>query len=104
MRFSVGGWELKSDMTPRPEKGLMMNMCSVAGLASASAQGNCGHMYQRVMEAYQTQSPHYGGMLNHYNARCLSGSSMQPAWGGEPRYRHEHDRRGYDYDREHRGW
>ena len=59
---------------------------------------------QRVMEAYQTQSPRYGDMLNHYNARCLSGSSMQPAWGGEPRYRHEHDRRGYHYDREHRGW
>ena len=77
---------------------------SVAGLASASAQENCGHMYQRVMEAYQTQSPHYGGMLNHYNARCLSGSSMQPAWGGETRYRYEHDRRGYDNDRWHRGW
>ena len=56
---------------------------SVAGLASASAQENCGHMYQRVMEADQTQSPHYGGVLNHYNARCLSGSSMQPVWSGE---------------------
>ena len=77
---------------------------SVAGLASASAQGNCGHMYQRVMEAYQTQSPHYGDMLNNYNARCLSGSSMQPAWGGETHYRHEHDRRGYDHDRWQRGW
>jgi hypothetical protein len=74
-----------------------------AGLTSASAQQHCGQMYQRVMEAYQTQSPHYGGMLNHYNARCLSGSSMQPAWNGETRYRYE-DRGGYDYDRGRRGW
>jgi hypothetical protein len=77
---------------------------SVAGLTSASAQENCGRMYQRVMQAYQTQSPYYGGMLNRYNARCLSGSSMQPAWRGETRYRYQHDRRGYDYDRWHRGW
>jgi hypothetical protein len=79
-------------------------LCVVAGLAPASAQENCGYMYQRVMEAYQIQSPHYGGMLNHYNARCLSGSSMQPAWNGENPYRYEHDRRGYDYDPWHRGW
>ena len=86
---------------------------SVAGFASASAQESCGHMYQRVMGAYQAQSPHYGDMLNRYNAHCLSGSSMQPAWagssmqpawGGETRYRHQHERRGYDYDRWHRGW
>jgi hypothetical protein len=77
---------------------------SVAGLASASAQGNCGHMYQRVMQAYQAQSPHYGGMLNRYNAQCLSGSSMQPTWNGETRYRYERGRRGYDNDRWHRGW
>jgi hypothetical protein len=77
---------------------------AVAGLASASAQENCGYRYQRVMEAYQMQSPRYAEMLNHYNARCLSGSSMQPAWNGDNRYRYEHDRRGYDYDRWHRGW
>jgi hypothetical protein len=79
---------------------------SVGGLASASAQENCGRMYQRVMEAYQAQSPHYAGMLNRYNARCLSGSSMQPTGNGEPRYRYEQDRRGNDndYDRWHRGW
>ena len=42
-----------------------------AGSVSVSAQENCGFMYQRVMEAYQVQSPHYGQMLNHYNARSL---------------------------------
>ena len=64
-----------------------------AGSASVSAQENCGHMYQRVMEAYQTQAPYYAQMLNHYNARCLSGSS-QPGWEGHHRYRHDEDRRG----------
>jgi hypothetical protein len=81
---------------------------TVGGLASASAQQNCGHMYQRVMEAYHMQSPHYGSMLNRYNARCLSGSSMQPTWNGETRNRYDNrydnDRRGNDYDRWHRGW
>ena len=76
---------------------------SVAGLSPALAQEACGHMYQRVMEAYQTQSPHYGGMLNRYNARCLSGSSMQPTWNGEPSYRNDYNHRGYDQDRWHRG-
>ena len=49
-----------------------------AGAISVSAQENCGFMYQRVMEAYQAQSPQYGRLLDHYNARCLSGSSTMP--------------------------
>ena len=67
-------------------------------------------MYQRVMEAYQMQSPHYGQMLNHYNARCLSGSSSQPTWGANNHYRHDNHRRGHDNDLDHdgdrwrRGW
>ena len=66
-------------------------------------------MYQRVMEAYQMQSPHYGQMLNHYNARCLSGSSTQPTWRADNGYRYDNDRRGHDNDRGHddrwrRGW
>jgi hypothetical protein len=48
------------------------------GSASVSAQENCGFQYQRVMQAYQTQSPQYGQMLDYYNARCLSGSSATP--------------------------
>src|ERR1051326_8456362 len=45
------------------------------GSASVSAQENCGFQYQRVMQAYQMQSPQYGQMLDDYTARCLSGSS-----------------------------
>ena len=56
---------------------------AVAGAASASAQEDCGSMYQRVMGAYQAGSPHYSQMVEHYNARCLSGSSAQPTWQGE---------------------
>ena len=48
-------------------------------------------MYQRVMEAYQMQSPHYGQMLNRYNARCLSGSS-QRTWGRDDYHRYDNDR------------
>ena len=78
--------------------------CAVVGSASVSAQENCGSMYQRVMEAYQTQSPYYSRMVNHYNARCLSGSS-QPAWGGDYRQRYEYDRhQGYGGDHWRRGW
>jgi hypothetical protein len=83
---------------------------AAAGSASVSAQENCGFMYQRVMEAYQVQSPHYGQMLNHYNARCLSGSSARPGWEGDHHHRYDqdrrwydNDRRGYDEDRWHRG-
>jgi hypothetical protein len=72
---------------------------AAAGSASVSAQENCGFMYQRVMEAYQVQSPHYGQMLNHYNVRCLSGSSTRPGWEGDRHHRYDHDRRGYDNDR-----
>jgi hypothetical protein len=32
---------------------------AAVGSTSVSAQENCGFMYQRVMEAYQVQSPHY---------------------------------------------
>ena len=77
---------------------------ATVGSISVSAQEGCGFMYQRVMEAYQVQSPHYGQMLNHYNARCLSGSSARPVWDGDHRHRYDHDRLGYDYDRGRRGW
>ena len=89
---------------------------AVAGTASASAQEDCGSMYQRVMGAYQAQSPHYGQMVEHYNARCLSGGSAQPVWSGQDRHRYDGDRGGYDNrwghenrwgydnDRGHRGW
>jgi len=82
-----------------------------AGSVSVSAQENCGFMYQRVMEAYQVQSPHYGQMLNHYNARCFSGASAGPSWDGDHRHRYDRDHRrydndrlGYDYDRGRRSW
>ena len=81
-----------------------------AGSVSGSAQENCGSMYRHVMEAYQMQSPHYGQMLNHYNARCLSGST-RPGWDGDHRHRYDRDRHGYDndrlgydYDRGRRSW
>lgn len=67
---------------------------AVAGSATVSAQENCGFMYQRVMEAYRAQAPYYSQIHNHYNARCLSGGSSQPAWEG-----YYQDRRGYDNDR-----
>jgi hypothetical protein len=84
---------------------------AVVGSSAVSAQENCSYMHQRVMQAYQTQSPHYGQMLNRYNARCLSGSSTQQNWGHDYRHRfyddhrgYNDDRRGYDNDRWHRGW
>ena len=48
------------------------------GSAPVWAQENCGFQYQRVMEAYQMQSPQYGEMLDRYTARCLSGPSTTP--------------------------
>jgi len=65
---------------------------AVVGSASGSAQENCGVMHQHVTQAYQMHSPRYGEMLNHYNARCLSGS-------GDRHHRYDNDRRGYDNDR-----
>ena len=85
-------------------------LCAVIGSGAVSAQENCGAMHHRVMEAYQGQSPHYSQMLNHYNARCLSGSSSQPTWGADNRYRYDNHRRGHDNDLDHdgdrwrRGW
>ena len=83
---------------------------AVVGSASVSAQENCSFRYQRLMEAYQAQSPYYGQMLNHYNARCASGSA-QPAWEGGHRHwydndhrKYDNDRRGYDYDRGRGSW
>ena len=85
-------------------------LCAVIGSGAVSAQENCGAMHHRVMEAYQSQSPHYSQMLNHYNARCLSGSSSQPTWRADNRYRYDNHRRGHDNDLDHdgdrwrRGW
>ena len=56
-----------------------------AGALPAAAQyagGDCTDMYNRTMAAYQgygPQSPQYAELLNHYNGRCLSGSSAAPA-------------------------
>lgn len=81
-------------------------LLAVGASASASAQEHCGFMYQRVMQAYQAQSPHYGQMLNHYQARCLSGASGQPGWeGNRSRFEYDrYDRRGYPDERLGRGW
>jgi hypothetical protein len=73
----------------------------VLGSAPAIARESCGFVYQRVMEAYQAQSPRYSQMLNHYNARCLSGTS-QPTWGGEDHQRYDY--RGRYGDQWRRGW
>jgi hypothetical protein len=75
----------------------------VVGSASASAQEDCGSMYNRVIGAYQAQAPYYTRMLNHYNARCLSGSSMMEGHhyrrhDGD-RWRRDDDRWGQDNDR-----
>ena len=77
---------------------------AVAGTASASAQDHCGFMYQRVMQAYQSQSPHYAQMLDHYNARCLSGSSAAPTWQGEGYQGYDSYRPGYSHGRWRGGW
>jgi len=73
-------------------------LCVVVGTASASAQENCGAFYNRMMQAYQSdaQSPRYAEMLNHYNARCLSGSSSME---GYHHRRHDDDRWDHDNDR-----
>ena len=77
---------------------------ALVGSASASAQENCGSMYNRVMEAYQSQAPYYTQMLNHYNARCLSGSSTMEGYHhrrhDDDRWRRDDDdRSGQDNDR-----
>src|SRR4051812_47204179 len=79
-------------------------LCAVVGSTAVSAQENCGFMYQRVMEAYQAQSPHYGQMLGHYNAHCLAGSSARQTWNGDHRRGYDRDRRGYSDDRDRRGY
>jgi hypothetical protein len=80
---------------------------AVAGSASASAQGNCAAMYNRVMGAYQTQAPYYTQMLAHYNARCLSGSSMMEGHHyrrhDDDRWRRDDDRWGQEDDRSRQG-
>jgi hypothetical protein len=77
--------------------------CAIVGSASVSAQENCESMYQRVMDAYQIQSPHYGQMLNHYTVQCLSGGSSRPAWRGDYRHRYDGNGGGYYNDRWGRG-
>jgi hypothetical protein len=49
-----------------------------AGSASASAQENCGDLYNRVMWSYQNQgaqSQQYTAIANFYSARCLAASA-----------------------------
>jgi hypothetical protein len=62
---------------------------AVVGSTSASAQEDCGSLYNRVMGAYQAQSPYYTRMLSRYNARCLSGSSVME---GDRDRHHDDDR------------
>jgi hypothetical protein len=60
-------------------------------------------MYNRVIEAYQSQAPYYTQMLNHYNARCSSGSSTMEGYHhrrhDDDRWRRDDDRSGQDNDR-----
>ena len=79
-------------------------LCLTVSSVPVLAQENCGFVYQRVMQAYQEQSPYYTQMLHHYNARCLSGGSFQSTWEGHSYYRYDQDRRGYDNDRQRWGW
>jgi hypothetical protein len=80
-------------------------LCDVVGAASASAQENCGALYSRVTQAYQFDalSPRYAEMLNHYNARCLFGSSSMEGYHqrrhDDDRWRRVDDRWGQDSDR-----
>jgi hypothetical protein len=80
-------------------------LCVVVGAASASAQEDCGALYSRMMQAYQfgVQSPRYAEMLNHYNARCLSGSSNVEGYHqrrhDDDRWHRDDDRWGQDNDR-----
>jgi hypothetical protein len=97
-----------------PKRRLLPKLAAVAAVSAvlalgafavpASAQGRdgeyrCGSMYQRVMGAYQAQSPHYAEMLDHYNARCLSGSSVAPTWQGDG-----YNQPGYSHGRWRGGW
>ena len=45
MRASVGGWVLKSPSKPAADKGLMMNMCAVAGLASSGTARDAASIF-----------------------------------------------------------
>ena len=79
---------------------------AVVASAPVSAQENCSFRYQRLMEAYQAQSPHYGQMVEHYNARCLSGSSAAPTWQGDryQGYQGYDNAPGYSHGRFRSGW
>src|SRR4249920_2755313 len=76
---------------------------AAVGSASASAQEDCGSVYNRVMGAYQAQSPYYTQMLNHYNARCLSGSSTMEGYHhrryDDDRWRRDDNRWGHNDNR-----
>ena len=85
-------------------------LCVVAGATSAPAQENCGALYSGIMQDYQfgAQSPRYAEMLNHYNERCLSGSSSMEVYHQRrhdgDRWRQDNNRRGRDDDRWRQGW
>ena len=80
----------------------------VLGATSASAQENCGNLYNRVMSSYQTygpQSQEYARISNYYSARCLSGSSTAPtsAYPYQTPYAYQRPgRTGYGVSRRHR--
>ena len=92
-------------------------LCVAAGATSASAQENCGALYSGIMQDYQfaAQSLRYAEMLNHYNERCLSGSSSMEVYHqrrhdgdrwrrDDDRRSEDHDRRRHDDDRWRQGW
>ena len=49
IRFSVGGWLLKSEPILPMEKGLMMNMCAVAGLASIGIARDAASIFRSAL-------------------------------------------------------
>src|SRR5437870_820930 len=46
---SVGGWLLKSDISPPAENGLMMNMCAVAGFASSGTAREAASIFRSAL-------------------------------------------------------
>jgi hypothetical protein len=61
-------------------------LCSAVNHTPAAAQApNCGAMYNRVMQLYQTapQSPEYAQMAAAYSASCV-GPSAGPAYAPGP--------------------
>ena len=64
-------------------------LCAAAGSTPALAQSeSCVDQYNRVAALYQTAplSPEYSQMAAAYNARCLTGVPVAPAYYGSTGY------------------